>query len=126
MWHKSPYRLEAWSVRVLSSWAHVFAFWDALRGLWRSWQPTGAGVKRQDGRRRLWIGLIGWSLGTGAVWTGLATWRMMMMDSYNFFLSFVFCVFQLAWVGRILVAPRIEVGGDDQRALSGSRSAGSR
>ena len=25
MWHRSPYRLEAWSVRVLSGWAHVFA-----------------------------------------------------------------------------------------------------
>jgi cellulose synthase (UDP-forming) len=108
MWHKSPYRLEAWSVRVLSSWAHVFAFWDALRGQLRSWQPTGAGVKRQDGRRRLWIGLIGWSLGTGALWTGLATWRMMTMDSYNFFLPFVLGVFQLVLVGRIMIAPRIE------------------
>ncbi len=108
MWHKSPYRLEAWSVRVLSSWAHVFAFSDALRGQLRSWQPTGAGVKRPDGRRRLWIGLIGWSLSTGVVWAGLATWRMMTMDSYNFFLPFVLGVFQLVLVGRIMIAPRME------------------
>jgi cellulose synthase/poly-beta-1,6-N-acetylglucosamine synthase-like glycosyltransferase len=108
MWHKSPYRLEAWSVRVLSSWAHVFAFSDALRGQLRSWQPTGAGAKRPDGRRRLWIGLIGWSLSTGVVWAALATWRMMTMDSYNFFLPFVLGVFQLVLVGRIMIAPRME------------------
>jgi len=108
MWHKSPYRLEAWSVRVLSSWAHVFAFSDALRGQLRSWQPTGASAKKHDGRRRLWIGLIGWSLGTGALWAGLATWRMMTMDSYNFFLPFVLSVFQLVLVGRILISPQME------------------
>jgi cellulose synthase (UDP-forming) len=108
MWHKTPYRLEAWSVRVLSSWAHVFAFWDAYRGRLRSWQPTGASAKKHHDRRRLWIGLIGWSLGTGVLWTGLATWRMMTMDSYNFFLPFVLAVFQLALVGRILISPRTE------------------
>ena len=108
MWHKSPYRLEAWSVRVLSSWSHVFAFSDALRGQLRSWQPTGASAKKHDGRRRLWIGLIGWSLGTGALWAGLATWRMMTMDSYNFFLPFVLSVFQLVLVGRILISPQME------------------
>ena len=28
MWHRAPYRLEAWSVRVISGWAHVFALSD--------------------------------------------------------------------------------------------------
>ncbi len=56
MWHRSPYRLEAWSVRVLSGWAHVFALWDMLTGRLRGWQPSGTGAKRQDGRRRLWAG----------------------------------------------------------------------
>jgi cellulose synthase (UDP-forming) len=107
MWHKSPYRLEAWSVRVLSGWAHVFALWDMLTGRLRGWQPSGTGAKRQDGRHRLWAGLIGWSLGTAVLWTGLAVWRMMTMDAYNFFLTFVLGVFQIVVVGRILISPRI-------------------
>ena len=108
MWHRAPYRLEAWSVRVLSSWAHVFALWDMLTGRLHGWQPSGSGAKRQDGRRRLMIGLIGWSLGSAALWTALAAWRMMSMDAYNFFLTFVLGVFQLVVVGRILMAPRNE------------------
>jgi cellulose synthase (UDP-forming) len=108
MWHRSPYRLEAWSVRVLSSWAHVFALWDMARGTLRGWQPSGSGAKLQDGRRRLWIGLIGWSLGSSALWAGLGLWRMMTMNPYNVFLTFVLGVFQFVVVGRILIQPRNE------------------
>jgi cellulose synthase (UDP-forming) len=108
MWHRSPYRLEAWSVRVLSGWAHVFALWDSLTGRLRDWQPSGAGAKRKADRRRLWIALISWSFATAAVWTGLAGWRMMTMDAYNFILTFGLGVFQLVVVGRILIAPRNE------------------
>jgi Glycosyl transferase family group 2 len=108
MWHRSPYRLEAWSVRVLSGWAHVFALWDMLRGRLRGWQPSGTGGKRQDGRRRLWVCLISWSLASSALWATLGLWRMMTMDAYNFFLTFVLAVFQLAVVGRIFVQPRNE------------------
>ncbi|HEY4463263.1 MAG TPA: glycosyltransferase family 2 protein [Streptosporangiaceae bacterium] len=108
MWHRSPYRLEAWSVRVLSGWAHAFALWDMMRGQLRGWQPSGTGARKQDGRRRLWIGLIGWSFTTAALWVGLGLWRMMTMDAYNFFLTFILGVFQLVVVGRILIQPRNE------------------
>ena len=108
MWHRSPYRLEAWSVRVLSSWAHVFALWDMCTGRLRGWQPSGSGAKGQSDRRRLWTALICWSLGTAALWTGLAVWRMMTLDAYNFILTFVLGVFQLVVVGRILISPRTE------------------
>jgi cellulose synthase (UDP-forming) len=106
MWHRAPYRLEAWSVRVISGWAHLFAFWDMLRGRLRGWQPSGSGATKQDGRRRLWFGLIVWSFGSAAAWSGLALWRMMTMNPYNFFLIFVLGVFQLVVVGRILIQPR--------------------
>jgi cellulose synthase (UDP-forming) len=108
MWHRSPYRLEAWSVRVLSGWAHVFALWDMLRGRLRGWQPSGTGGKRQDGRRRLWVCLVSWSFASSALWATLGLWRMMTMDAYNFFLTFVLGVFQLVVVGRIFVQPRNE------------------
>jgi cellulose synthase (UDP-forming) len=109
MWHRSPYRLEAWSVRVLSSWAHVFALWDMATGRLRGWQPSGSGANGQSDRRRLWTALICWSLGTAALWTGLAVWRMMTLDAYNFILTLVLGVFQLVVVGRILITPRAEL-----------------
>jgi cellulose synthase (UDP-forming) len=104
LWHRSPYRLEAWSVRMLSGWAHIFAFWDYLRGQLRGWQASGSG-SRQDGRRRLWIGLIGWSLGSSALWVGLALWRMMTLNAFNFLLIFVLGVFQVVVVSRIIIQP---------------------
>jgi cellulose synthase (UDP-forming) len=106
MWHRSPYRLEAWSVRVLSGWAHIFALWDMMRGRLKGWQPSGTGARKQDGRRRLWVGLIGWSFASSACWVGLALWRMMTMNPYDIFLTFVLGVFQLVVVARILVQPR--------------------
>lgn len=108
MWHRAPYRLEAWSVRVLSGWAHVFALWDMTTGRLRGWQPSGTGARRQDGLRRLRIALIGWSLATAALWSALAVWRMMTMDAYNFVLTFVLGEFQLVVVGWVLIAPRRE------------------
>jgi cellulose synthase (UDP-forming) len=106
MWHRAPYRLEAWSVRLISGWAHVFALWDILRGRLRGWQPSGTGATKQDGRRRFWIGLVGWSFGSAVLWAGLALWRMMTMTPANFFLIFVLGVFQFVVVGRILIQPR--------------------
>jgi cellulose synthase/poly-beta-1,6-N-acetylglucosamine synthase-like glycosyltransferase len=106
MWHRAPYRLEAWSVRVISGWAHVFAFTDMMRGRLRRWQPSGTGAVRQDGRTRFWAGLILWSGGTAVLWVTLALWRMMTMNPYNFFLLFVLGLFQLVVVGRILIQPR--------------------
>jgi cellulose synthase (UDP-forming) len=106
MWHRAPYRLEAWSVRVLSGWAHIFALWDIMRGKLRGWQPSGTGARKQDGRRRLWCGLLGWSLATAALWVGFGLWRMMTMNPYDIFLTFVLGVFQLVVVARILVQPR--------------------
>jgi cellulose synthase (UDP-forming) len=107
MWHRAPYRLEAWSVRLISGWAHAFAFSDIMRGKLRGWQPSGSGSKRQDGKRRLWVGLVVWSLGSALCWTGLSLWRMMTsLTPANFFLVFVLGVFQLVVVGRILIQPR--------------------
>jgi len=106
MWHRVPYRLEAWSVSVISAWAHIFALADIMRGNLRGWQPSGSGKTKQDGRRRFWIGVIGWSAGSAVIWSGLSLWRMMTMNPYNFFLIFVLGAFQLVVVGRILIQPR--------------------
>jgi hypothetical protein len=110
MWHRVPYRLEAWSVREISAWAHIFALADIMRGNLRGWQPSGSSKTKQDGRRRFWIGLIGWSFGSAAVWAGLALWRTMTMNPYNFALLLILGAFQLVVVGRILLQPRAGTG----------------
>jgi cellulose synthase (UDP-forming) len=107
LWHRAPYRLEAWSVRVVSGWAHLFALWDIMRGRPLGWKPSGSGKGGQDGRRRFWIGLVCWSGGSAALWAALAFWRMMTLNPYNLFLIFVLGVFQLVVVGRILIQPTV-------------------
>jgi cellulose synthase (UDP-forming) len=110
MWHRVPYRLEAWSVREISAWAHIFALSDILRGNLRGWQPSGSSKTKQDGRKRFWIGLIGWSFGSAVVWAALALWRTLTMNPYNFSLLLVLGVFQVVVVGRILLQPKAGIG----------------
>jgi cellulose synthase/poly-beta-1,6-N-acetylglucosamine synthase-like glycosyltransferase len=106
MWHHAPYRLEAWSVRLIAGWAHAFTVWDVARGQRRGWQPSGTGAARQDGGRRFWIGAVAWSGGSALVWTCLGFWRLMTMNPDNIFLIFILGVFQLVVVSRVLIQPK--------------------
>jgi cellulose synthase (UDP-forming) len=103
-WHHAPYRLEAWSVRLIVGWSHVFVYWDLLRGKPLGWTPSGS--KKQDGRRRFWTGMILWSGGSALAWTALAFWRMVTMSPYDFIGPFILGVFQLAIVSRAILQPR--------------------
>jgi cellulose synthase (UDP-forming) len=104
-WHHAPYRLEAWSVQLISGWAHVFAYTDAARGKRLGWKPSGGDKKRQDGYRRFWSCFVIWTLGTALVWVGLAFWRMLTMDPFNFVVLFGLGLFQLMVAARVLVQP---------------------
>jgi len=104
-WHRVPYRLEAWSVRLIVGWSHFFVYWDLLRRKPQGWTPSGIGSKKQDSRRRYWIGITLWSGGSALVWVALAFWRMVTMSSYDFVGPFILGVFQLAIVGRAILQP---------------------
>lgn len=104
-WHHSPYRLEAWAVKVISGWAHAFAYWDAIRGKRLGWKPSGGDKKKQDGHRRFWAGFLIWTAGSSVAWVGLAFWRMITMDPANFVVLFGLGLFELMIVGRILLQP---------------------
>jgi cellulose synthase (UDP-forming) len=106
LWHRSPYRLEAWSVRLVSGWAHAFCLWDLIVGQRRGWEPSGASAAKQDGRRRLWIALIGWNAAAAATWVGLAFWRLLTMDPANVMLIFMLGLLDLVIVIRALIQPR--------------------
>jgi cellulose synthase (UDP-forming) len=104
-WHHAPYRLEAWAVRVIAGWAHLFAYWDAARGKRLGWKPSGGDKKKQDGYRRFWGCFLVWTLGSSLAWTGLAFWRMITMDPYNFIVLFGLGLFELLVAARILLQP---------------------
>ena len=106
-WHHAPYRLEAWSVKVIAGWAHFFAYWDAIRGKPLGWKPTGSDRRKQDGRRRFWVCFLIWTLGSALLWSGLALWRMMTMDPENFAVLFALGVFEVMIAVRVLIKPAV-------------------
>uniref|UniRef100_UPI003EBEED0B glycosyltransferase family 2 protein n=1 Tax=Streptomyces tabacisoli TaxID=3156398 RepID=UPI003EBEED0B len=108
MWHRTPYRLEAWAARMMYGWAHVFAIWDILRRNRVGWRPTGSSGARSDKTRRFWIGMWVWSGGTAVLWVGAAVWRMLTMNAPDFALILSSGLFYALVVGRVLVQPRAE------------------
>ena len=110
-WHHTPFRLEAWAVKVISGWAHAFAYWDAARGRRLGWKPSGGDSKRQDGLRRFWACFIVWTLGSSIVWTGLALWRMFTMSPGDFIVLFGLGLFELVVAIRVLVQPGVDDDG---------------
>ena len=82
MWHRSPYRLEAWAIRMMYGWAHAFAIWDSLRRRRLEWRPTGSfAARNRDKTWRFWIGITLWGGTTALVWVGAALWRMSTVDA---------------------------------------------
>ncbi|MFI1840171.1 glycosyltransferase family 2 protein [Streptomyces olivaceoviridis] len=121
LWHRNPYRLEAWAARVLYCWSHVFAIWDTLRRRAMGWQPTGSGQARRNNTARLWIGIWTWTVPVTALWIGAAVWRMDTMVPEDFALPLASGLFYAAAVLRVLVLPRPEAPqGEGATTVSGS------
>lgn len=111
LWHRCPYRIEAWAVRLLYGWAHLFAIWDIARGRRQSWRPTGSASAGRNTHLRLRIGVRAWNGGTAVLWVGAAAWRMITLYPPDFALVMACGLFYAVVVGRVLVphrAPREE------------------
>ena len=109
LWHRCSYRFESWTVKMIYSWAHVFAIWDILRQQRVGWQATG-GTARKSRTARLWVGMTVWTAGTGLIWTGLAAERMKNMDVLTFTPAFLGGVFFLTIALQgLLVTPARDV-----------------
>ncbi|MFC1420732.1 glycosyltransferase family 2 protein [Streptacidiphilus cavernicola] len=104
-WHRCSYRLEAWSARLICSWAHVFAITDLLRRRPEGWQPTGAASSR-GGQDRLRTGLAAWSGSTALLWLSAAVWRLCTLRPEDFLLLTVSGLAYAATVFRALIPPR--------------------
>lgn len=106
LWHRVPYRLEAWATRLMYGWAHVFVIWDLVRGRQMGWRPTGSSGAKQNKTRRFWIGLLGWSGGSAVAWVGLAVWRMMTTYPPDAIVILTLGLFYAATVFRTMIQPR--------------------
>ncbi|MFH8799243.1 glycosyltransferase family 2 protein [Streptomyces sp. NPDC017936] len=105
-WHRCPYRIEAWAVRLMYGWAHLFAIWDIARGRRQAWRPTGSAAAGRKRNRRFGVGVWVWSGGTALLWVGGALWRMLTLYPPDFALVLASGLFYAVVVGRVLVPPR--------------------
>ena len=101
LWHRAPFRLEAWATQRVAGWAHFFTYWDAIRGTRIRWTPSGGG--KQDGARRFWISFTVWTFGSSVLWVGLAFYRMITMNPVNFIVLFGLGLFELLITIRVLL-----------------------
>jgi cellulose synthase (UDP-forming) len=106
LWHRVPYRLEAYACRMIYGWAHVFTIWDVIRKQRMGWQPTGSSSKKQGRNQRFWYGMIGWTSATALAWVGVALWRMKDGDPIDFALFLASGLFYAATAARVFAQPR--------------------
>ncbi|MCI4065054.1 glycosyltransferase [Micromonospora sp. R77] len=114
LWHRTTYRFETWTVKLVYGWAHAFAIWDLLRGQTMGWQPTGSTAKKSR-TRRLRVGIAVWSLGAALTWTLLAALRMRTVDIATFTPAFLAgTVFLATVLQALLVDPVRDVPGEEK------------
>jgi cellulose synthase (UDP-forming) len=107
LWHRCSYRLEAWTIKYLYSWAHAAAILDIIRRRPMGWDATGATTTgRTSSRRRvrtiIWIATL-WGLLTGTIWVGLATFYAATWNVADFIFPLLSGAFYLTIVLRIVI-----------------------
>jgi len=101
LWHKSIYGIEAWAVRSIYGWAHLFAIYDALTHKAMQWQPTGA-VKGRDYRYITFrVFQIIFNFIPAVLWVGYAMWNMHVTDLFAFAPMLVSGMFYLAICSKV-------------------------
>ncbi len=106
LWHRAPYRLEAYACRMIYGWAHVFTIWDVLRKKRMGWQPTNSSAKKQGRNQRFWYGMVGWTALTAVLWIGLDLWRMRSGEPLAYALFMATGLFYAATAARVFVQPK--------------------
>ncbi|HET8907161.1 MAG TPA: glycosyltransferase family 2 protein [Ktedonobacterales bacterium] len=103
LWHKADYGSEAWSVKHIYSWAHLFALVDVIRRRPMGWSPTGAtSHKKNNWRYRLFrVEQIVLSFIPNLAWVLLAALRVGLWREYVFLPLLLSGLFVLLTTGRV-------------------------
>jgi cellulose synthase (UDP-forming) len=104
-WHRCRFGPTAFMVKLLYSWAHLFALLDILRRRPAGWQPTGGG-QPVAGTRRVWVGIWTWNGTTSATWVLLAVWRAATCGIGDFTVLLMSGLFSTGITGMALAARR--------------------
>ena len=105
MWHRCPYRLEAWAIRMMYGWAHAFAIWDSLRRRRLEWRPTGSTSRGHKDKTSLLDRHHPLGGTTSLVWVGAALWRMSSIHAQSYSLVLSAGLFYAVTVCRVLLRP---------------------
>jgi cellulose synthase (UDP-forming) len=110
LWHRCRYRFEAWSVKMVYGWAHLFAIVDKLRGKPMGWSAT-LGRRSSDKQARyraLRLGVVLWGGGTALAWLGGVVAHLGGTDPLAWVPMLGFATVYAASVGRIIGSLRTE------------------
>ena len=114
LWHRSRYRLDAWTVKMIYGWSHAFAILDILVGRRMGWQPTG-GTAKKSKTRRLWIGMSVWTGATAVLWVGGAAYQMLHTNALRYAAAFLAGMFFLTVVAQALL---VDPGADRSEVVA--------
>ncbi|MFG2794667.1 glycosyltransferase family 2 protein [Streptomyces sp. NPDC048419] len=105
LWHRCSYGLEAWAVRMMYGWSHLFAIWDILLSKRMTWRPTGSSAAKEAVGRRFRVGVWAWGGGSALVWVCAAAWRAFTLYPPDFALVLAGGLFYAVVVGRVILQP---------------------
>ncbi|MCY7302376.1 MAG: hypothetical protein LH654_04940 [Thermoleophilia bacterium] len=85
LWHRCPYGLDAMRVKLVYTWAHLFAFTDTFVGRPLAWSPTGNQRGGSSGRLRLAkFLLVGWPVAVFAAVVAGSIAQMASITDVNY------------------------------------------
>ncbi|HSX32388.1 MAG TPA: glycosyltransferase [Candidatus Saccharimonadales bacterium] len=101
LWHNATYGVEAWSTRLVYSWAHLFAISDAVTNKPMGWQPTGTKAVKDLRYTAFRCLQILFNFIPGLLWTGLAAYDMVTIDYFNYLPIFVSGLYYLLICAKV-------------------------
>lgn len=102
LWHKSDYRFETFSVKVIYGWAHLIAVFDSIFHRSMGWVPTGGKNKKSNHYNVFVFGLVLFSLTVGLIWVASSLFRMTQYKPINFVPVLLSGLVYLAATGRVV------------------------
>lgn len=104
LWHRSKYRSETSSVKIILGWAHFFAIFDALMQKSMEWHPTGSTAKKSTHFSAFVTFLVGYTFLVGLIWIGGSVWRLFTWNPWDFLpvllsgVAFMLATLRIIWL----------------------------